>query len=52
MACMSHQCKECDNEWFNNERYGVCPECGSSIVQHDFDEQDVDDDDPEIQEGW
>ena len=53
MACMSHVCTECDHEWFDNERGGQCPECGSFQVQHLFDEHDSQEEgDSEVKPGW
>lgn len=53
MGCMSHICRVCGCEWFNNNAYGACPDCESVIVGHYFDEalgqrdddEDVDEDD-------
>ena len=38
-ACMEHICNECDAVWFDNEKAGKCPECGSNDVMHLFDEE-------------
>lgn len=32
MACMEHCCPECDFWTSNNERYYICPECGTRCV--------------------
>lgn len=39
MACMEHDCRECDNTWFDNHPRGVCAVCGSTDVAHYFDEE-------------
>lgn len=39
MACMTHLCCSCDYEWFDNNAKAKCPKCGSSSVNHSFDEQ-------------
>lgn len=40
MACMTHNCRACKEEWFDNSSGGKCPKCGSTDVMHDWDEQD------------
>lgn len=29
MACMENHCKQCGNEWADNEIKTVCPSCGA-----------------------
>jgi predicted nucleic acid-binding Zn-ribbon protein len=43
MACMTHLCIRCDNEWMNNKNSGICPKCGSWQVNSQFDEEGDDD---------
>lgn len=38
MACMEHECLQCGYIWFNNTYNSSCPECGSRIALHYFDE--------------
>lgn len=39
MACMEHNCLNCNNIWFNNAKSGNCPECGSDDTRSYFDEE-------------
>jgi predicted nucleic acid-binding Zn-ribbon protein len=44
MSCMTHDCRTCGHEWFNNSRAGgLCPKCGSDEVYSTFDEPAHDD---------
>ena len=54
MATMEHRCNSCQNVWFDNERYGECPECKSTDVHHHSDEagDSFDEEEPETLEGW
>lgn len=45
MSCMEHICRECGNQWFNNDPHAVCARCTSTNVAHFFDEDDDGDDD-------
>lgn len=38
MACLTHWCRDCDHEWFNNKQGECCPECNSSNIKTSFDE--------------
>ena len=38
MACMTHYCLDCREEWFDNRNAGLCPKCGSGRVHTTFDE--------------
>lgn len=39
MACMSHECLDCGEWWFDNEPRSDCPKCGSSNTIGFFDEK-------------
>lgn len=38
MACMTHDCFDCKNMWFNNQIDSYCPACGSDNIVSLFDE--------------
>ena len=48
MACMEHNCTECDWYGCDNQRRSECPVCGARVT-NDFDEseRDVEEDDCE-----
>jgi Zn finger protein HypA/HybF involved in hydrogenase expression len=39
MACLEHECMDCGEFWMDNDPRGICPECGSTDVHTDFDEE-------------
>ena len=47
MACMEHECRECNHLWFDNKPSGVCALCGSTNVAHTFDEDPQEHEDTE-----
>ncbi|MGW8178649.1 MAG: hypothetical protein ACWGQW_07785 [bacterium] len=52
MACMEHECRDCNHVWFNNQKGGPCPACGSNDIADFFDEQpDVEEEEDE-DEDW
>lgn len=51
MACMEHECRDCNHVWFDNKKGGPCPACGSNDIADFFDEQpDVEEDEDEEEE--
>ena len=39
MACLEHECNDCNEVWFDNNFYSSCPKCGSKDNRKMFDEQ-------------
>jgi len=41
MACVAHDCHDCDYGWEDNRRGGSCPQCGSDNITNHFDEDNI-----------
>lgn len=39
MSCMEHECGTCDHFWGDNSIAKTCPQCGSTNVSNENDEQ-------------
>lgn len=50
MACMTHDCYDCNHMWFNNSSAFSCPKCKSDNITSAYDDyyDDRDDDQSDL----